>query len=70
MNPSMKILYTCMLDDDIHMTHVFTTDPDFFLRIDFYDSTGTSIGFYEKNGKIGVKSFIRDGNERRNQALI
>ena len=60
MNPSMKTLYTCMLNEDIIIKHIITEDPNFFLRIDFFDYARTSIGFYEKCGKIAIKAFVRD----------
>lgn len=59
MNPAMKTLYVCMLSKDISLTHVYATDPEFILRIDFYDNSGTSIGFYERGGKVGIKAFVR-----------
>ena len=64
MNSAMRTLYACMLSKDISLTHIYTTDPDFFLRIDFYDETGTSIGFYERENKIGVRAFSRSSPYR------
>jgi len=55
----MTLLYRCMLDKDMPLIHITTKDPEYFLLIDFCDMANTSIGFYEKGGKIGITSYVR-----------
>lgn len=61
----MKTLYTCMLSKDIFVKRIITDDPRFVLLIDFYDGSRTSIGFYEQDGKIGIKAFQRESLHTR-----
>lgn len=70
MNTSMMLLYNFMLDDESIPMCITTEDDHFFLLVDFYDGSNTSIGFYEQNGKIGIRSFVRIKNERRLNDIV
>lgn len=57
MNTVIALLYTCMFESNT--VRIISNDSEYFLLLEFYDPAQTSIGFYNKNGKIGIESFVR-----------